>query len=270
MQEEERQADERTRTRRAIDAQRLELLERLQDWLEWPMLVLAFLWLMLFVVETLWELSPLLHVLGYVIWGAFVFESVLGFVLAPQKMTYLRRNWLKVIALLAPALRTLRLVGLVRLTRASRLVGMSRGLRLLRLLSSLNRGMRALGKSMGRRGFGYVLVMTLVITLVGAAGMYGFENEDLNSYGEAVWWTVMILVTLGSDFWPRTVEGRTLCLFLALYGFGVFGYVTATLASFFIGRDAEAPDAETVGRADIQALREELAALREELRQRGD
>jgi len=26
---------------------------------------------------------------------------------------------------------------------------------------------------------------------------------------------------------------------LALYAFAVFGYVTATLASFFIGRDAE-------------------------------
>lgn len=268
MQEDERQDDERARTRRAIDAQRLELLEQLQEWLEWPMLVLAFLWLMLFVVETLWGVSPLLRALGYVIWGVFVFESVLGFVLAPHKGTYLRRNWLKVISLLAPALRTLRVVGLVRLTRASRIVSMSRGLRLLRLLSSLNRSMRALGKSMGRRGFGYVLVMTLIITLVGAAGMYGFESDGLNSYGEAVWWTIMILVTLGSDYWPQTVEGRTLCLFLALYGFGVFGYVTATLATFFIGRDAEAPDTETVSRADIRALREEVAALREELRRR--
>jgi voltage-gated potassium channel len=264
------QDDERSRTRQAIDAERLELLEQLQDWLEWPMLVLAFLWLTLFVVETLWGLSPLLEVLGYVIWGVFVLESVLGFVLAPSKMAYLRRNWLKVISLLAPALRTLRIVGLVRLSRASRLAGMSRGLRLLRLLSSLNRGMRALGKSMERRGLGYVILLTLIIALVGAAGMYGFERDGMDSYGEAVWWTVMILVTLGTDYWPRTVEGRTLYLFLALYGFGVFGYVTATLATFFIGRDAEAPDTETVGRADIRALREEIAALRDELRQRNE
>ncbi len=44
---------------------------------------------------------------------------------------------------------------------------------------------------------------------------------------------------MGSDYWPRTPEGRILCLLLALYAFAVFGYVTATLASYFIGRDAE-------------------------------
>ncbi len=29
---------------------------------------------------------------------------------------------------------------------------------------------------------------------------------------------------LGSEYWPQTVEGRVLCLLLAFYAFGVFGY----------------------------------------------
>lgn len=57
-----------------------------------------------------------------------------------------------------------------------------------------------------------------------------------------------------------------LCFLLALYGFAVFGYVTATLATFFIGRDAEDESAEVAGAKSIEALRAEIAALRDEVR----
>jgi voltage-gated potassium channel len=53
---------------------------------------------------------------------------------------------------------------------------------------------------------------------------------------------------------------------LALYSFAVFGYVTATLASFFIGRDAENKKAEVAGARSIEALRTEIKALRAEMR----
>jgi voltage-gated potassium channel len=53
---------------------------------------------------------------------------------------------------------------------------------------------------------------------------------------------------------------------LALYAFAVFGYVTATLASFFIGRDAEDERGELAGQKSINELRAEIAALREEIR----
>ncbi len=49
----------------------------------------------------------------------------------------------------------------------------------------------------------------------------------------------MILVTMGSDWWPRSAEGRLLCLLLATYGFTMFGYVTATLGSYFIAADED-------------------------------
>lgn len=235
------------------------------------MLVLAFLWLALFVVEVIWGLNPLLDLAGYVIWGLFVLEFGLGFLLAPHKGRYLRGNWLKALALAAPALRVFRVLRILRLARLSRAAGMTRGLRLLRVLSSLNRGMRALGASMGRRGFGYILLLTLIVTLVGAAGMYAFESElpdggGLDNYGSALWWTAMIMTTLGSEYWPQTAAGRILCFFLSLYGFAVFGYVTATLATFFIGSEAECEETELASASSIRKLREEIAALREEIR----
>jgi voltage-gated potassium channel len=256
--------------RRQIDSERQALLERLQDWLEIPMLVLAFVWLALFIIEVIWGASPLLQVAGDVIWVLFVFEFVLGFTLAPRKLNYLEHNWLKGVALLAPALRIFRIVRILRLAQLSRAAGMTRGLRLLRVLSSINRSMRALGASMNRRGFGYAVVLTLIVTLAGAAGMYAFESnlpggEGLNSYGTALWWTAMIMTTMGSEYWPQTAEGRVLCFLLALYSFGVFGYVTATLATFFIGSDAESDQAEIANARSINALRKEIEALREEV-----
>jgi voltage-gated potassium channel len=55
------------------------------------------------------------------------------------------------------------------------------------------------------------------------------------------------LTSIGSDYFPQSAEGRLLCFIIALYGFAVFGYVTATLATYFVGRDAEAKDSE-IGR----------------------
>ncbi|MBD2185629.1 two pore domain potassium channel family protein [Planktothrix sp. FACHB-1375] len=163
-----------------------------------------------------------------------------------------------------PALRVFRIVRVVRLLRATR------GVRLVRVITSVNRGMRALSSSMNRRGFGYVVTLTLIITLVGSAGMYAFEKDNsdgggLNNYGTALWWTAMIITTMGSEYWPQTPEGRVLCFLLSLYAFAVFGYVTAAIATFFVGRDAENDEAEIAGAKSIAALHEEIAALRADI-----
>jgi voltage-gated potassium channel len=56
----------------------------------------------------------------------------------------------------------------------------------------------------------------------------------------ALWWTAMLLTTMGTEDWPRTPEGRVLCLLLAIYAFAVFGYVTAAIAAYFVGQDQNA------------------------------
>jgi len=258
--------DEAAPTEEALKNERYELLRRLEDSLETPMLALAFVWLALLVVELIWGESLLFEVIGTIIWVVFILDFAVEFVLAPHKVAYLKRNWLNAMSLLIPALRLFRVFRVFRLLRAARL---GRSLRLLRVVSSLNRGMRALGASLSRRGFGYVIALTVLVAFTGAAGMYAFENGasgGMKSYGEALWWTAMVLTTMGSQYWPQTVEGRVLCVFLALYAFAVFGYVTAALATFFIGRDAENDEAELAGAKQLAAFREEVIALREEIR----
>ena len=91
-------------------------------------------------------------------------------------------------------------------------------------------------------------------------------QEGFRSYADALWWTAMLLSTMGSQFWPQTPEGRVLCLLLALYGFAVFGYITASFASFFIDQEAKSDESAVAGSSEIAALRAEIHALRAELR----
>lgn len=218
--------------------ERLGALADLEAWLSTPMHLLSAVWLALVVAEFAWGTSRLLETVGTVIWVIFLAEFALRLALAPDKLGFLRANWLSIIALIAPAFRLLRGFRLLRFARAAR------GLQLVRVVGTANRGMNALRGAMRRRGLGYVAALTALVDLVGAAGMYAFERAPeteggFTSFGDALWWTSMLMTTMGSAYWPITAEGRVLCLLLAVYAFAVFGYITAAFASFFVGRDAE-------------------------------
>jgi voltage-gated potassium channel len=247
--------------------QRWRTLRQLEQWLEGPMLVLSFVWLALLLVELVWGESQLFETLGTAIWAAFLADFLLRFALAPGKLRFLRGDWLTLVALLVPALRLFRFLHVLRVARAAR------GIRLVNIVGSVNRGMNALRRSLGRRKFGYVLSLTVLVTLLGAGGMLALEppgataaGSGFSGYADALWWTAMLITTIGSQYWPQTPEGRVLCFLLSVYGFAVFGYVTATLATFFIGRDAPAERADAGANREIAALRRDIAALREELR----
>jgi voltage-gated potassium channel len=240
----------RTPARLREERERWCLLLRLQRWLEIPMMCLGVAWLALVVVELTRGLSPFLERVGTAVWLVFVADFALRLVLAPRRGRYLRRHWLTAVSLVVPALRVFRVWTLVRVLRVART---ARGLRLVKVVSSLNRGMRGLDRALRRRGFGYVVAFTALVAPVGAAGMYAFEQNPggpgLNSYSESLWWTAMLLTTVGSEYWPRTPEGRLLTLFLAIYALSIFGYLAATLASLFVGREAE--------RSAVAAVRQE-------------
>ena len=243
------------------DHQRWKTLRQLDEWLETPMLVLSAAWVVIVLVELTTGCSTLLTTIGTVIWVTFLIEFGLRFLLAPKKLPFLKSNWLTAIALLAPALR---LFAIFRFLRAASAL---RGFRLVRIVGTANRSMNALRRTLERRKFGYVAGITLLVLFLGAAGMLNFEPAGevpggFTSYGDALWWTAMLLTSIGSQFWPATTEGRVLCVLLSLYGFATFGYITATFASFFVGRDAEQKDGPVAGSGELERLAKEVRALR--------
>ena len=228
------------------------------------MIFLGFVWLVLLIIEFINGFNSVLELISTIIWVIFICDFVLKLLLAPKKLLFLRKNTLTAISLIIPALRLFRIFRFIRLLR------IFRGTRLIKVIASLNRGMKSLNATMDRRGFGYVMALTLAVILAGAAGMYVFENSAFESYGVAVWWTTMLVITVGTEFWPKSAEGRILCTLLSLYGFAVFGYITATLASFFIGRDAQSKDAPVAGSVDIEKLRLEIKELKDVIKTLAD
>lgn len=134
--------------RKQINIERQGLVEQLENWLEMPMLVLGFVWLALLVYEFIWNLSLALELVVTIIWIIFILDFALKFLLAPDKTDYLKANWLTALSRLVPALRVFRIFHVFRVLRAARAARNQ----VVQGLTSLNRGMKALVASLGRRG----------------------------------------------------------------------------------------------------------------------
>lgn len=221
-----------------VETERVRLLVQLERMLERPLFFLSLVWVVIAVIELTHGLNRAGEIASLAIWTVFIADFGLKFAIAPRKLEFVRRNWLSALSLLLPALRVF------RAARAFRLARTARGLRLAKLLGSMNRGIRALRQGLRRRGAGYVTAATLLVLLAGAAGMMAFEREGPNrdafrTYADALWWTAMLMTTIGSEKWPGTGAGRVLTLFLSLYSVAVFGYITAMLASLFVDRSVQ-------------------------------
>ncbi|MEX0742625.1 MAG: ion transporter [Phycisphaeraceae bacterium] len=257
--------------------QRWKLFYRLEATAERPMVVLALVWLILMIVEFTQGLGTTLLYISYGIWVIFILDFLLRFSLAPRKLGFFKRNWLTAVSLILPALRVLRIFAGLRFLRAARLM---RSVSLARVITSLNRSLWALNKALRRRGLGYVIAATVLVIFGGAAGMAIFETPSalraaghlseaeaggLASYADAVWWTAMIMTTLGSEYWPKTPEGRVLAWLLAVYALAVFGYITASIASSFLEPD---PNRSPATSAEVRALHQRIVTLQKQLAER--
>lgn len=242
--------------------EREELRERIQGWTEVPLNLLGLLLLVIIIMEFAADLPPTwdswLSSLNWFIYAVFTTDFLVQFFLAPSKHHYLRHNWIAAISVLLPAFRVLRVFRALRAARALR------GLRLVRVVTATNRGTRSLSRMLRGHQFRRVFGLTIAVTLVGGAALTYFEGAGRTpaDYGEAVWWSVALITTVGSQFEPQTLEGRVVTILLLVWGLGVFGFITAAVASYFVGQDvAGARDAE------MERLRQELAELKAMLAQ---
>ncbi len=269
--------------RHELHQHRHELINHLVALTERPLIYLSFVWVGLILLSYLHKVDRLLEFLSYAIWAIFVLDFIVKFVIAPDKPSFLKHHWLAAISLILPAFRMFAVFRALRLLWTANALGTTS---LLQIIASMNRGLTAVRGTMGRRGVGPVAAFTGIVVLLGAAGMLQFESQTalraagfdaatsatgLHSYGDALWWTCMILTTIGSAYFPNTAEGRLLCIVLALYGLAVFGYLTSALASYFVGKDRE-EGVTTAGTgaqqpAGVGESRKEVEALRAQTQQ---
>ena len=80
----------------------------------------------------------------------------------------------------------------------------------------------------------YITIMLLVAyfgSLIFYQREYGV-NPMVKSYGDALWWTAMNLVTVGSNITPVTVSGKVIGVILPITGMIIFPLFTVYLTNF--------------------------------------
>ena len=101
----------------------------------------------------------------------------------------------------------------------------------------LKRLSRLLTRLVRSRTYPVVLAILLVLTL-SSFGVLIFEretNQSFQSFGDAVWWTLVTAATVGyGDKVPVTTGGRLVGVLVMIFGVGLLGMVTGRIASWLV------------------------------------
>ena len=185
-----------------------------------------------------------------VIWVVFIVDLTLRTVLSPKHIAYLVHHPLDVIAVAVPAFRVLRVLRV--LTAGQWLI--SRGSRL----------------RVGRTATAVVFAVAFLTYLSSLAVLNaerGAKGADIESFGDAVWWSLVTMATVGyGDYVPVTTNGRIVAVGLMVVGISLLGLVGASVASAVVTRiSGRAQEGQSAVKEDLEALRTEIAALRQAL-----
>jgi voltage-gated potassium channel len=97
-------------------------------------------------------------------------------------------------------------------------------------------------------------------------------NSGFATYGDAVWWGIVTLTTVGyGDIVPHTHKGRIAGIFLMFTGLATLGVLSGTMASFFrtsgsgSGASPPEPADATTPDEELEEVRQQLAAIADRL-----
>lgn len=94
-------------------------LHKLEAGLEIPMFILSLVWLYLLIVDLVKGLGEIQNIILYIIWGIFILEYLFKLYLASDAWSYIKQNWITLVALIIPAFRVLRLLNAIRILRSA-------------------------------------------------------------------------------------------------------------------------------------------------------
>jgi voltage-gated potassium channel Kch len=110
--------------------------------------------------------------------------------------------------------------------------------------------------------------VTLSLVLVGAAVMRIFDSDEYPTYGEALWFTLQTITTVGyGDVTPTSGPGRFFATVVMLISIGLITVITAAITSLFVESARARRRAEEGDRTDEALARIEasIAAAQERL-----
>lgn len=150
----------------------------------------------------------------------FLVEYLIRLYQAPQKWVFIKKNIFDLIAIIPfdtffKVARLMRVIRLIRIMKFSKTI-------------------REIFKS---GGLSYVVVFTVLVMAWGSVSVYILEkgeNPSINSFSDALWWSIVTVTTVGyGDISPVTIGGRIIAGVLMLVGIGLIGSITGSMAIYF-------------------------------------
>ncbi|MEE8399276.1 MAG: ion channel [Desulfobacterales bacterium] len=93
--------------------------------------------------------------------------------------------------------------------------------------------LRRIAAAIHRENLHRVALIIVLVIFFGSGAFFYFEEKV--SFGDALWWSVVTMTTVGyGDISPQTTGGRIVGFSVMLMGIGFLGLLTATIASAFI------------------------------------
>lgn len=141
-----------------------------------------------------------------------------------------------------------------RAARVVRILRVIRGVKATRMIAAMLFQQRALNAVMAGA---FVAILAIFASSFAILAFEEGAGGSITTADDAVWWAVCTVTTVGyGDFYPVTWEGRIVAFFLMITGAATFGALAGLLASWFMGTEEAADNAE------LRQVREELAAVR--------
>lgn len=171
-----------------------------------------------FVVEVSPSSQSILDGIQWVSWIAFAADLLFGIYKASNKVQFLKRHPLEILAVILPFLRPLRLLRFISFGTL--------------VFEKVN-----LGKSIA---ISFKVIVTAIF-LTYLAGIEitlaerGEPGATIQNVGDGFWWAITTLTTVGyGDIYPTTTEGRFIAVGLMVSGICVLGVISATVAAWFV------------------------------------
>lgn len=238
-------------------------LERWQAHTEWPLAIVAVIFLAAYSIRVLAQPQgtneTALQIIIWTTWTVFVIDYMARLYLAPNRAHWFVRHLPDLAVVALPLLRPLRLLRLVVLVAALQ---------------------KAIGGAIRGRVVIYTASSVALLVYVASLAILDTERYEpdskITTFGDALWWSATTITTVGyGDLSPVTGTSRVIAVTLMVGGISLVGVVTATLASWIIQRVADEDTAnQAATTAQIDSLKAELAtkvdALHSELQRLAD